>query len=153
VVVDPKGSDPSSYRGATVVKPNLGELGELTGQAIRYAAELIEAGVRLAGELEGTAVLVTRGADGMALFRAGEAARFLPAAPPRRVYDVTGAGDTVAAVLALALAAGLSVETAARVANAAAGVAVSKVGTATVSPAELFDALLEEAPEFSTAGE
>jgi D-beta-D-heptose 7-phosphate kinase/D-beta-D-heptose 1-phosphate adenosyltransferase len=153
VVVDPKGSDPTRYRGATVVKPNLGELGELTGQVIRSSVELIEAGKRLAEELDGTTVLVTRGAEGMALFRAGELPRFLPAAPARRVYDVTGAGDTAAAALALALAAELSVETAARVANAAAGVAVSKVGTATVSPAELLDALLEEAPEFRTADE
>jgi D-beta-D-heptose 7-phosphate kinase/D-beta-D-heptose 1-phosphate adenosyltransferase len=153
VVVDPKGSDVSRYHGATVVKPNLGELGELTGQTIRTNDELLDAGDRLAEELEGTTVLVTRGAEGMALFRSGETAQFLPAAPARRVYDVTGAGDTAAAALALALAAGLSLETAARVANAAAGVAVSKVGTATVSPAELLDALLEEAPEFRTASE
>jgi D-beta-D-heptose 7-phosphate kinase/D-beta-D-heptose 1-phosphate adenosyltransferase len=153
VVVDPKGSDSSRYRSATVVKPNLGELGELSGQTIRTEAELLDAGERLAEELDGTAILVTRGAEGMALFRAGEFVQFLAAAPARRVYDVTGAGDTAAAALALALAAGLSLETAARVANAAAGVAVAKVGTATVTPAELLDALLEEAPDFRTADE
>ncbi len=152
VVVDPKGSDSSRYQGATVVKPNLGELGELSGRVIRTPADVIDAGQRLADALDGTAVLVTRGADGMTLFRAGEVHQFLPAAPARRVFDVTGAGDTAAAALALALAAGLSVEEAARVANAAGGVAVSKIGTATVSPGELLAALLEDAPVFHFNG-
>jgi D-beta-D-heptose 7-phosphate kinase/D-beta-D-heptose 1-phosphate adenosyltransferase len=148
VVVDPKGADSTRYRGATVVKPNLGELGELTGRVIRIPADFIAAGRALADELEGTAVLVTRGAEGMALFWAGANPLVLPAAPARRVFDVTGAGDTAAATLALGLAAGLPVELAARLANAAAGVVVSKVGTAVVTPAELLAALLEESPEF-----
>jgi bifunctional ADP-heptose synthase (sugar kinase/adenylyltransferase) len=84
----------------------------------------------------------------MVLFRSGESPRLLPAAPARRVYDVTGAGDTAAATLALALAAGLPVEIAARLANAAAGVAVCKVGTAVVAPPEVLAALLEAAPDF-----
>ena len=149
VVVDPKGPDATRFRGATVVKPNLGELGELTGRAIRSTTDLVESGLRLADELEGSAILVTRGAEGMALFRAGDVPRLLPAAPARRVFDVTGAGDTAAATLALGLAAGLSVEAASRLANAAAGVAVSKVGTAAVSPGELLAALLEASPEFA----
>ena len=148
VVVDPKGTDPNRYRGATVVKPNAAELGDLTGRAVRTVAELMSAGQRLADDLAGPAVLVTRGADGMALFRAGHPARALAAGPTRRVFDVTGAGDTAAATLALALGAGLSVETAARVANAAAGVAVCKVGTTVVTPAEALAALLDAAPEF-----
>jgi D-beta-D-heptose 7-phosphate kinase/D-beta-D-heptose 1-phosphate adenosyltransferase len=148
VVVDPKGSDAGRYRGATVVKPNLNELADLVGRPIRTPSQMIEAGMRLASELAGTAVLVTRGADGMALFRAGEEPLALPAAPARRVYDVTGAGDTAAAALALALAAGLSVEIAVRVANVAAGLAVCKLGTAVVTPDELLAALLESAPEF-----
>lgn len=148
VVVDPKGRDVGRYRGATVMKPNLSELAGLVGFPIRHTGDMITAGNRLAEELPGTAVLVTRGSVGMALFRAGSPALALPAAPARRVYDVTGAGDTVAAALALALAAGLSDETAARVANAAAGLAVCKVGTAVVSPDELLSALLEAAPAF-----
>jgi D-beta-D-heptose 7-phosphate kinase/D-beta-D-heptose 1-phosphate adenosyltransferase len=149
VVVDPKGRDTSRYRGATIVKPNLSELAELTGRSIRTLNEILDAGRWLADELPETAVLVTRGSEGMTLFQAGTAsAMALPAAPARRVFDVTGAGDTAAATLALALAAGLSIETAARVANAAGGVSVSKVGTAVVSPTELLDALLEAAPDF-----
>jgi D-beta-D-heptose 7-phosphate kinase/D-beta-D-heptose 1-phosphate adenosyltransferase len=131
IVVDPKGTDPSRYRGATVSD-----------------TDLLAAGHDLAAELEGSVVLVTRGSDGMALFRSGRPASLLPAAPARRVYDVTGAGDTAAAALALALAAGTSVEVAARLANAAASLAVCKVGTAVVKPEELLDALLEAAPDF-----
>jgi D-beta-D-heptose 7-phosphate kinase/D-beta-D-heptose 1-phosphate adenosyltransferase len=153
VVVDPKGCDPSRYRGATVVKPNLSELAELTGRPAETQNEVLAAGARLAEELPGTAVLVTRGPEGMALFRAGEGPALLPAAPRRRVFDVTGAGDTAAAALAHALAAGLSVELAARLANAAGGVSVGMVGTAVVSPAELADALLEDAPPFEPAAE
>ena len=134
VVVDPKGTDARQYRGATVVKPNLGELSDLTGRRIRSVDDLIEAGCRLADELLGSVVLVTRGPEGMALFRAGHLPLTLNAAPARRVFDVTGAGDTAAATLALALGAGFCVEVAARVANAAGGVAVSKVGTAVVTP-------------------
>jgi D-beta-D-heptose 7-phosphate kinase/D-beta-D-heptose 1-phosphate adenosyltransferase len=148
VVVDPKGADPGRYRGATVVKPNRSELGDLTGWPVRTADEVVRAGTRLADGLPGTAVLVTLGPDGMALFRAGSPPVGLPAVPARRVYDVTGAGDTVAAALVLALAAGLGVEVAARVANAAAGVVVGKVGTAAVTPAELLGALAADAPDF-----
>jgi D-beta-D-heptose 7-phosphate kinase/D-beta-D-heptose 1-phosphate adenosyltransferase len=149
VVVDPKGRDPARYRGATVVKPNAGELAELTGLPTGTAGEVRAAGARLADELPGTWVLVTRGADGMALLARGERARFLAAGPARQVADVTGAGDTVAAALALALGAGLAVELAARVSNAAGGVAVWKVGTATAAPAELVAALLEAAPDWT----
>lgn len=153
VVVDPKGHDAGRYRGATVVKPNLCELADLVERPVRTAAEVIDAGRRLADALAGTAVLVTRGSQGMTLFRSGVAPVTLPAAPARRVFDVTGAGDTAAATLALALAAGLSVETAARVANAAAGLAVCKVGTAVVAPAELLAALLEATPDYEPLAE
>jgi D-glycero-beta-D-manno-heptose-7-phosphate kinase len=115
---------------------------------VRTSAELIETGRRVADDLAGTAVLVTRGGEGMALFRAGMPTLALPAAPAHRVFDVTGAGDSAAAALALALAAGLSIETAARVANAAGGLAVCKVGTGVVTVDELLTALLEAAPDF-----
>src|SRR5262249_7116476 len=112
-------------------------------------ADLVRASHRLAEELSGTTVLVTRGSEGMALFHSGRPPQMLPAGPSRRVYDVTGAGDTAAATLALSLATGIEVETAARVANAAAGVAVCKVGTAVVKPNELLAALQENAPDFT----
>ncbi|AMV25175.1 Bifunctional protein HldE [Gemmata sp. SH-PL17] len=148
VVVDPKGTDPDRYRGAAVVKPNLAELGDLTGLPVRTGEQFRRAGLRLAGRLPGTAVLVTRGGDGMVLFRAGADPRALPGGPVHAVCDVTGAGDTAAAALALGLAAGWAVELAARVANAAAGVAVCKVGTAVVAPAELRAALGPGVPDF-----
>jgi D-beta-D-heptose 7-phosphate kinase/D-beta-D-heptose 1-phosphate adenosyltransferase len=151
VVVDPKGADSSRYRGATVVKPNAGELAELTGAPVRTPAQLLAAGCKLADELPGTRVLVTRGAEGMALFVGGDRPRLLTAAPAQQVADVTGAGDTVAATLALALGAGLGFERAARLANAAGGVAVSKVGTAVVTPSEL-SAALASAPAFDPTG-
>jgi D-beta-D-heptose 7-phosphate kinase/D-beta-D-heptose 1-phosphate adenosyltransferase len=148
VVVDRKGTNGGRYRGATIVKPNLGELSDLSGSLVRTTKELMEAGHRLAQDLLGTSVLVTRGGEGMAIFRSGMPALALTAAPARRVYDVTGAGDTTAAALALGLAAGFTIELAARVANAAAGLAVCKVGTAVVTPEELLAALLEAAPDF-----
>ena len=152
VVVDPYGTDPTRYRGATVIKPNLPELAALTGMPVGTEEQTLAAGVRLAEVLPGTSVLLTRGADGMALFAAGRPPRLLPAARARRVFDVTGAGDTAAATLVLALAAGHPLELAARLANAAAGVVVGKVGTATVSPAELLTALADGVPDFAPAG-
>jgi D-beta-D-heptose 7-phosphate kinase/D-beta-D-heptose 1-phosphate adenosyltransferase len=149
VVVDPKGTDYHRYQGATVIKPNLRELGEALGRPVPDGAALRVAGARLARELPGTAVLVTRGSDGMALFRDGQPPAFLPAAPARGVYDVTGAGDTVVAVLALALAGGASLDRAVTLANVAAGVAVGKTGTAVVTLAELRAALAAGIPELS----
>ncbi len=150
VVIDPKGTDASRYRGATLVKPNLSELSDLTGRPIRSNQDLREAGHQLVEMLPETAILVTRGADGMALFRTGCPALTLAAAPARRVFDVTGAGDTAAEALTLGLASGLTPEHAARVANAAASIAVCKVGTAIVSPAELTAALAEATAEFTS---
>jgi D-beta-D-heptose 7-phosphate kinase/D-beta-D-heptose 1-phosphate adenosyltransferase len=148
VVVDPKGGGHTRYRGATLVKPNLCELADLTGRPARTTADILTAGQWLAHELCGTAILVTRGTDGMCLFRSGRMARGLPAASAKQVYDVTGAGDTVAAALALALAAGFPVELAARVANVAGGIVVQKSGTAVVTPTELHTALQGVVPDF-----
>ena len=148
VVVDPKGADPSRYRGATILKPNLGELADLTGRPVATMAGLRVAATELMAAAGGATILVTRGADGMVLFRPGAEVLALPAAPAGRAFEVTGAGDTVAAALALGLAAGLPVDVAARVANSAAGVAIGKVGTAVVTPAELLAALAAGVPEF-----
>ena len=138
VVVDPKQADFTIYAGATVITPNLHEL-ELAAptpgpfNVERIVGELLPA-------LDGAALLVTRSADGMTLFRAG-ASPYHVAAIAREVFDVTGAGDTVVATLALALAAQLSLEQAIELASVAAAVSVSKRGTSTVSSAELLAAL------------
>ena len=139
VAVDPK-QDLASYRGVELIKPNLREAAALAGFAIRTDADLQRAAGRLRRRLGGAAVVVTRGAEGIAVFdRAGSGQRI--ATPRREVFDVQGAGDTTIAALALALRAGASLFEAGVLANAAAGVVVGKVGTATASPQELLDAL------------
>lgn len=139
VLVDPKGTAWSRYRGATVLTPNLAELEAVAGPCPDAAALQARADETLAA-LELQALLVTRGEQGMSLFRAGEPPLHLPA-HAREVYDVTGAGDTVISVLGTALAAGAGIETATALANLAAGLVVAKVGTASVSVAELEAAL------------
>ena len=141
VVVDPKGVDYGKYRGAAVVKPNQLEAGKVLNRDLRDADAVHRAGRDLLDLLgDGTAVLVTQGAAGMTLFERGRPAVHVPA-QAREVYDVTGAGDTVAGTMALALAGGAPLETACRLASAAAAVAVGKVGTATVSLDELHAAV------------
>jgi rfaE bifunctional protein kinase chain/domain len=138
IIVDPKCGDYTMYRGATVIKPNVHEAGQFLGYAIETPTMLLEAGAQLASRLEGTAVLITRGAEGMSLFRAGlPVVHVAPAA--RSVFDVTGAGDTVVGLLALALAAGKVPEEAIELASRAAGVVVGKVGTAVATWEELSE--------------
>jgi len=144
VLVDPKSADFTRYRGATAVCPNLGELtaaAHLWAQnldASDLGAVLAEAEAMLpAFDLQFLAVTLSE--KGIALVRPGS--RFLAPAVARQVFDVSGAGDTVIAVLALCLASGLKPETAAQVANIAAGVVVGKVGTAPVEKYELLAAL------------
>ncbi len=143
VLVDPKGADFSRYRGASLVTPNVRELERALGREESGPDDLCRMAADLREALGVPALLVTRGADGMSLFPDGGAALHIPALT-RHVYDVTGAGDTVIAILALALAAGADLASAARVANAAAGVVVAEVGTACVRPADLRAALGEE---------
>ncbi|HVV84552.1 MAG TPA: PfkB family carbohydrate kinase, partial [Kofleriaceae bacterium] len=109
VVVDPKQRDFAVYRGATVITPNLGELERAASAGTATAAEIAHAAARVAPVVDGAALLVTRGADGMTLYREGVAVHHV-GATAREVFDVTGAGDTVVATLALALAAGESME-------------------------------------------
>lgn len=137
VVVDPKGTDYSKYRGATLVKPNLHEAERASKLEITGETSLLEVGQRLSTILEGAALLITRGAEGMTLFRSGSPPVHIPTVA-RNVYDVTGAGDTVISTLALSLAAGGTLEQAAQLANMAAGIAVGKVGTAMVKREELL---------------
>ncbi|MFP4616482.1 MAG: bifunctional D-glycero-beta-D-manno-heptose-7-phosphate kinase/D-glycero-beta-D-manno-heptose 1-phosphate adenylyltransferase HldE [Thiohalorhabdus sp.] len=145
VLVDPKGTDFARYRGATAITPNRGEFEAVVG-ACHGEAELGERAESLRRELELEAVLVTRGEQGMTLVREGRAPAHFPTRA-RDVYDVTGAGDTVIATLAAALAAGEPWEEAASLANLAAGVVVGRLGTAVATPADLRRARLHEGRE------
>jgi D-beta-D-heptose 7-phosphate kinase/D-beta-D-heptose 1-phosphate adenosyltransferase len=142
LLVDPKVRHFAMYRGAAVVTPNQLEAEQATGVRIRGAADLDEAGRKILRTLRCRAVLITRGEHGMALFQEARRPVEIPTAA-REVFDVTGAGDTVIASLALARAAGASLEEAAMLANYAAGVVVGKLGTATVSPEEVLAAIPE----------
>ena len=135
VVVDPKGSEYGNYRGATVVTPNLKEY-ELVVGAWRSEEEMGEKAATLLVEHDLSQLLVTRGAGGMTLFRLDEAPLSLPART-QEVYDVTGAGDTVAAVVAMGLAMAAPWLDVLSIANAAAGVVVGKLGTAVATREEI----------------
>ncbi|HYX66716.1 MAG TPA: D-glycero-beta-D-manno-heptose-7-phosphate kinase [Burkholderiales bacterium] len=135
VLVDPKGDDYSRYRGASVITPNRAEFREVAG-AWADEKDLERRAERLRRELKLEALLVTRGEEGMTLFRSGRKVHIKTEA--REVFDVTGAGDTVIATLAVMLAAGADMEAAVRTANRAAGIVVGKLGTAVASYAEIF---------------
>jgi rfaE bifunctional protein kinase chain/domain len=140
LLVDPKVRHFALYRGAAVVTPNQMEAEQATGVRIRDTASLHEAGARILKALRCRAALITRGEHGMALFEQEKKPAEIATAA-RQVFDVTGAGDTVIATLALALAAGATLPEAAMLANHAAGVVVGKIGTATVSPEEVLAAI------------
>jgi D-glycero-beta-D-manno-heptose-7-phosphate kinase len=140
LLVDPKVRHFALYRGAAVVTPNQMEAEQATGVRIRDSAGLHEAGRKILKTLRCRAVLITRGEQGMALFEQEKDPVEIPTTA-QQVFDVTGAGDTVIASLALALAAGAALPDAAMLANYAAGVVVGKIGTATVSPEEVLAAL------------
>lgn len=142
VLVDPKGSDFARYRGATLLTPNLMEFESVVGRC-KSEQEIVEKGARLMQEFDLQGLLITRGEHGMTLLRPGQAELHLPARA-REVFDVTGAGDTVIAVLAAVIASGQSVPEAMALANLAAGIVVGKLGTATVSAPELRRAILGE---------
>jgi D-beta-D-heptose 7-phosphate kinase/D-beta-D-heptose 1-phosphate adenosyltransferase len=162
VFVGPKRSRLYAYRGARAIVCNTGEAGIFVNRPLEDDKSVEEAGRALLPHFGCGAVLITRGEKGMSLLEEGSPSAFhIPAtgfevtyarvgqpgvdrsATGRQVFDVTGAGDTVLSVLALAAAAGARLTDAAVLANAAAGVAVSKLGTATVTPAELTHALEE----------
>jgi D-beta-D-heptose 7-phosphate kinase/D-beta-D-heptose 1-phosphate adenosyltransferase len=144
VIVDPKGIDFSIYRGATLITPNRKELAEATRLATATEAEIVVAAGALAGIADCAAVLVTRSEAGMTLYRRSGGSLHVPAYPVK-VRDVSGAGDTVAAVLAVMLGTETDFEAAMRAANAAAAVVVGKRGTATVSASELRSRILPPA--------
>jgi D-beta-D-heptose 7-phosphate kinase/D-beta-D-heptose 1-phosphate adenosyltransferase len=144
VIVDPKGHDYSLYRGATLITPNRKELAAAVHRPVVTEAEIAAAAAELARVVESEAVLVTRSEDGMTLHVDGSAPVHVPAYPVK-VGDVSGAGDTVAAVMAVLLAMKAPFESAMRAANAAAAVVIGKRGTATVSLAELRHRILPAA--------
>ncbi len=139
VLVDPKGRDFEKYRGATLITPNQGEFEAVAG-VCHSDEELAERGWQMVEELDLTALLVTRSEKGMMLLETGNEPVFLHT-QAREVYDVTGAGDTVIATLAGALASGQELASAAALANVAAGLVVRKIGVATVTPGEIQVAL------------
>ena len=145
VVVDPKHRDFATYAGATIITPNLAELERAVGHPVHELAEIDRAAVALAAIVDGAALLVTRGADGMTLYQGGARGHHVPAAA-REVFDVTGAGDTVVATLTLALAATLPLAEAMELASLAAGIAVTRRGTSTVAPDELAAAIAAARP-------
>ncbi len=136
LVVDPKSMHFELYRGATVITPNLAEALAAAHVAARDEAAVERAGLALARRSRGSAILVTRGEAGMSLFETGRAALHIPTLA-RKVFDVTGAGDTVVSVLALALARGVPLAQAARLANIAAGIVVGEFGTVPVTREQL----------------
>lgn len=139
VLVDPKGRDFSIYRRASLITPNRGEFEAVVGPC-ETEQRMLEKGAALLTSLELDALLVTRGEQGMTLLQRDGEFFHLPA-HAKEVYDVTGAGDTVIALLAASLAAGQSLPEAVALANVAAGIVVGKLGTATVTPEELRCAL------------
>jgi D-beta-D-heptose 7-phosphate kinase/D-beta-D-heptose 1-phosphate adenosyltransferase len=139
VLVDPKGTDFTRYRGAHALTPNRGEFEAVVG-ACADEADFTRKGEALRDELDLKLLLVTRGEQGMTLFEGGAEPITLPTRA-REVFDVSGAGDTVIALLAAGVAAGLSAADAAALANLGAGIVVGKIGVATVSRSELTRAL------------
>ena len=135
VLIDPKGIEFERYRGASLITPNMSEFEGVVGHC-KDEADLVKKGFELLETVGLDALLVTRSEKGMTLFQKGEQPVHL-AATAREVYDVTGAGDTVISVLAAAVAAGSDLANATALANAAAALVVAKLGTATVSLAEL----------------
>jgi len=145
-LVDPKPAHKALYRGATLMTPNTKEAGELAGLPAKSDGEVAEAGRRLMAELGLQGLLVTRSERGMALFDAdaAHAAPWMVPTEAREVFDVSGAGDTVMAAFSAAIGSGADWRDAAMLANAAAGVVVGKMGTATVTPGEILDHYREQ---------
>ena len=137
MLVDPKGDDYARYAGATAITPNRSELREVLGKW-RDEADLVQRVSKLRSDLGVDAILLTRSEEGMTLFAGAGAAH--ENALAREVFDVSGAGDTVIATLAVMLASGLDLVSSMRLANRAAGIVVGKLGTAVASLQELKDA-------------
>ncbi len=144
IVVDPKSPALSRYRGASVITPNTREIAAATGMDPSNDDMAARAAAQAAAQAGVEAVLLTRAEKGMTLAQTGKVAVHI-GSDVREVFDVAGAGDTVVATLALMLGAGADAETAARVSNLAAGIAVGRRGTSTVSQSDLLEALAKRA--------
>jgi D-beta-D-heptose 7-phosphate kinase/D-beta-D-heptose 1-phosphate adenosyltransferase len=142
-VIDPKKENYARYRHASLVTPNKNEASEAAGIAINDEGTLRAAGSKLLRVWRAQAVLITRGPEGVSLFRARNSVRHFPT-EPREIFDVTGAGDTVVAICALALACGASYEDTATMANLAAGLVGEEVGTVAVPRQKLISLLKEK---------
>lgn len=142
-IIDPKKENYDHYRFPAVLTPNKSEASEASGIAIVDEASLNAAGKKLLRKWRAAAVLITRGAEGMSLFRPRAPVKNFPT-ESRDVFDVTGAGDTVVAVCALALASGASYDNAAVLANLAAGFVGDEVGTVAIKSAQLRHAIKEK---------
>lgn len=140
LIVDPKPRNPERFKGVSIITPNQHEAELMSGMAIESDQDIETAAKKMQKMLGCKAVLITRGESGMALYEKGKPLYTIPTVA-KEVYDVTGAGDTVAATLALGLAVGLGFAEAAMVANFAAGIVVGKIGTATASTDELLRAI------------
>ena len=151
VIIDTKGTDFERYRGATVITPNMGEFEAVVGHCASDA-DVEAKGQQLRASLDLQAVLVTRSEKGMSLMVRDQPAVHI-STRAQEVFDVTGAGDTVVATLGAALAAGLSLPQAMNLSNAAAGLVVAKLGTATVSFEELRQALQPDGGEHAVYSE
>lgn len=140
VLIDPKGSEYIRYAGATILTPNRKEAEAASGVTIRDLASLNAAAETIMNSVGLQYLLVTRSEEGMSLFSRDAEAVHIPTVA-REVFDVSGAGDTVLATLAVGVASGLEMAEAARLANVAAGIAVGKLGTSVVTPQEIVDAV------------
>jgi D-beta-D-heptose 7-phosphate kinase/D-beta-D-heptose 1-phosphate adenosyltransferase len=138
--VDPKTGNFEHYRGVDVITPNHHEAGAFCGFRIVDEKTLIQAGRHMLKELDCRSVLITQGKDGMTLFENGGEISHIPTVA-RKVFDVTGAGDTVISTFCLGLASGMDLKSAAIISNIAAGIVVGEVGTSTVKAEELKNAL------------
>ncbi|MEC8012113.1 MAG: bifunctional D-glycero-beta-D-manno-heptose-7-phosphate kinase/D-glycero-beta-D-manno-heptose 1-phosphate adenylyltransferase HldE [Pseudomonadota bacterium] len=152
VLVDPKGTDFERYRGATLLTPNQKEFEAVVGK-IESTEDLVEKALGLIHEYDLTALLVTRGADGMSLIQKDGAAPLHIAAHAKEVYDVTGAGDTVIATLAASIGAGEDLAQSVILANMAASLVVSKLGTAFVSHDELQHLVTEQYQQYGVVSQ
>lgn len=139
VLIDPKGANFERYRGATLLTPNLSEFEAVVGKC-SSEQQLVDRGLAIIKQFDLSALLITRSEQGMTLLQQDKAPVHLPTLA-KEVFDVTGAGDTVIGVLATAIASGALLEEACFLANAAAGIVVGKLGTSTVSPVELANAI------------
>lgn len=139
VLIDPKGTDFSRYKGATLLTPNLAEFEAVVGKC-RDDEEIVQKGAQLIHDMDLNALLITRSEHGMTLLQRDKKPLHLPT-QAKEVFDVTGAGDTVIAILAAAYSTGESLENSCFLANVAAGIVVGKVGTSTVSHKEFIEAL------------